>query len=103
MSLIASAQLGYGFLVSDEKLIKSIQETEINISKDFELIFHGHEDKNIYIIIKKSCRHKDCYDEPGFIKLPQLEEEWKIKLCQYAKELGLKKPKLGWILAAYYG
>ena len=113
MGMDSTAYLGYGFKITNKKLIEKINEgDELDFSciegKDFELVFGGssygdENDEQVYLCIKKSVISKSAWENP---KAPLKQEklipkfDWNAMLLEVAKKHKIAKPKIGWWLIA---
>jgi hypothetical protein len=106
MGMDASARFGYGFKITNKKLIEKINEEELELDKDFDVMFHGDDEFEIlFICIKKSTTLLCNWDDPKYFSSDKfiVQEGWNEKLQTWAKENKISKPKIGWWLCCSMG
>lgn len=79
----ASAGFGYGFKITNKKLIEKINEEELDLDKDLDVMFHGDDESEIlFICIKKSSILLCNWDDPKYFSSDKLiaQEGWDERL-----------------------
>jgi hypothetical protein len=110
MSLREEVSISYGFEVDiqNEECFDIMYSDEFELPKDFQIVYTGdlfsdNEDSTI-ICIKKSYSFIREMENNGvkYLKssLLVIQPDWNEKLLNFAKELKMKKPKIGWHLAS---
>jgi hypothetical protein len=106
MGMDAGAEFGYGFKLTNKKLIEKINEEELDLNKDLDVMFHGGDNCEILLIcIKKSTISTSNWNDPKMFSSDKLvvKEDWDEKLQAWAKENKISKPKIGWWLYCSMG
>jgi hypothetical protein len=104
MGIDYNADLGYGFLVSDEKIDQELSEGSLEIGKEFEVARAGDaygDEMQTFVFIKDSAhgtyafhKHKSPLKKDALV----IKDDWELKLLEEAQRIGIAKPKIGWWL-----
>lgn len=113
MEIKATALTGYGFQIKNKTILRKLNEDELDIGKDFDLIFHGSsyydEECPMFLVIKESVQQVSQYDKIKPLKEFSLflsddkMEEWDYELLNWAIKNKIKSPKIDWYFVCSLG
>ena len=104
MSTDFHADLGYGFLLTDEKLLEDLNEGRIQLPKHLEMMWAGDAysgEIETFIVIKGSLSQVVSWKSySSFINKEELiaTEEWDAQLLTWADENNIANAAVGWWL-----
>jgi hypothetical protein len=101
----SQASIGYGFKITDKKLARRLDQGDQELKSDFDIMFHGDsydDNQKTFICVDASLQRNFSFEGPLSINFKKLnvKPNWDEKLNIYAKELGIKNPKIGWWLCS---
>lgn len=105
MGIDYNANLGYGFLLTEEVAYNMNEGTLDLDRKVFDTEWagnaYGDDAMQTFVFIKESISHSwDGTDHKNPIKAGKMavQDKWDTLLLEEAKRLGITKPKIGWWL-----
>lgn len=108
MSTSFDGNLGYGFLLTDSKLLEDLNEGNLSLPNHLHMMFAGeaYSEMETFIIIKESKINVVSWRSCSQMISPEkliAPEEWESQLMTWADEHNIVNAAIGWWLCTSLG